>query len=463
MSAAEITAWVGALGIVPWVWSALVALLRVRAAGAEAPLNDGQEKVVLTAMLAPIALGAALLLAPREAVTALAPPLLDLPDFATAPAEAAAASDVEPTIHWAPLIGSALPMLYMAGFARFAAPLAAAHWRLRRWVAEARPHTDLRGVLISDFAPTPIAASRNRVLFPAALAATLTREQISLIVDHERRHHVRGDVAYYALLAWVEALLWFNPFVRNQARNCRFAAELDCDAVVTAAAPEMRRAYAQTLLAVLKHTAGDALPCAPAVFSHRSLGEHRMRIMHIMKRQAEARKRTPWLACAAALALAAPIGAAQMALAQTSGEATPVSSSAPAFTHTPHAGRISSGFGERPDPTTGERRHHDGIDIVGQQGDAIVAPASGRVARVVRDHAGYGNMLEIDHGGGYVVRYAQLSAFDVADGDAVRAGQVIARVGSSGRAATGPHLHLEVWRDGVALDPASVLPLPQAR
>lgn len=319
------------------------------------------------------------------------------------------------------------------------------------------------GLYLSECASTPLAVSGDRVLFPRPLFELLSDEEVRLIVAHERHHHARGDVTGYALLAWLDVLAWFNPFLRAQSVRCRLAAELDCDAAVTAAAPEMRRAYAQTLLVVLKHTAGNALPCAPAVFSHRAIGEHRMRILRIMKRDDQARKRAPWLAYAAALALAAPIGATQLALAQSAGDAaTPVTAAAPAFSQAPLAGRISSGFGERRDPFTGQTGTHLGIDIVAEEGDPIVASANGRVLRVLANDHGYGNMLEVDHGGGYVIRYAQLSAFEVREGDQVSAGQLIARVGSSGRA-TGPHLHLEVWRDGVAVDPALVLTLSSGR
>lgn len=466
MSASVLLADIAALALLPLAWSALVFVVRGAALGSRngAVFSDAHEKSVLAIMLAPIALAAALSFAPQQMTFAAIPPMPELFEFA-APGAAAAAdgsSVAAGGIDWLLAVSLAAIALYLLGVARFAAPLISAHLRLRRWTRTACVHPLAACVYISERAPTPIAAFGKRVLLPRRLFEVLSDEQVRFIVAHERHHHARGDVAYYILLAWLDVLLWFNPFVRAQARNCRLAAELDCDAAVTAASPEMRRAYAETLLLVLKHTAGDALPCAPAVFSHRAIGDHRMRIVEIMKPSADVRKRLPWLAYVAALALAAPLAIGQLALAQSSDGEMPAASAAPVFSHVPVAGRLSSGFGERVHPITGQRALHSGADIAAPEGDPIVAPADGRVRRIVRNHEGYGNFLEIDHGGGYALRYAQVSAFEVDEGEQVRAGQTIARVGSSGRA-TGPHLHLEVWRDGRLQDPAQVLRLPSAQ
>ncbi len=115
-------------------------------------------------------------------------------------------------------------------------------------------------------------------------------------------------------------------------------------------------------------------------------------------------------------------------------------------------------FGPRTDPFNGRPAIHNGVDYVALEGAAIVAPGPGRVIRREQRDGGYGKMLEIDHGGGLVTRYAHLSAFDVSEGQQVTAGQVIARVGHTGRSTPTPHLHFMVLRDGAPIDPASVLP-----
>ncbi|MEZ6024059.1 MAG: M56 family metallopeptidase, partial [Hyphomonadaceae bacterium] len=264
MSAVSLIVAAGALLLAPWLWSGLIAGARRAALGwrAREPAGDRGEKAVLAIMLAPVFLGAALLMAPPALGPASAPPpLLDLIEWSgLAPQEALEARPIG--LDWPLAIALAVWALYGLGVLRFAAPLLAAHVRVGHVLRRATPDAQRANVLLSDLTTTPLAVSRGRIVVPPTLLAALSAEQIDMIVAHERRHHERGDIVYYALLAWLEVAFWFNPFVRGQINTCRLAAELDCDASVTRVAPQMRRTYAQTLLEVLKHTAGSALPCA---------------------------------------------------------------------------------------------------------------------------------------------------------------------------------------------------------
>jgi murein DD-endopeptidase MepM/ murein hydrolase activator NlpD len=115
----------------------------------------------------------------------------------------------------------------------------------------------------------------------------------------------------------------------------------------------------------------------------------------------------------------------------------------------------SSNFGWRLDPFTGQQSFHEGIDFPADVGTTIEAAASGKV--VFADlHPAYGKMIEIDHGNGLVSRYAHCSALLVNEGDFVMRGQIIAKVGTTGRS-TGPHLHFEVRLNGVPQNPARFL------
>ena len=120
-------------------------------------------------------------------------------------------------------------------------------------------------------------------------------------------------------------------------------------------------------------------------------------------------------------------------------------------------GYISSGFGRRADPITRRIAMHSGLDFAAPQGTPIHAVGAGVVTFAGRRGA-YGNMIEISHSGGYKTRYAHAHTFNVKKGDLVRKGEQIATVGSTGRS-TGPHLHLEVYRNGKAIDPARFLAL----
>ena len=117
----------------------------------------------------------------------------------------------------------------------------------------------------------------------------------------------------------------------------------------------------------------------------------------------------------------------------------------------PVQGYISSYFGVRPDPFNGLAAMHTGIDIATAYGTPVHAVAEGMVtfAGVRR---GYGNVVEIDHGNGYMTRYAHNSKLEVHPGQHVQVGEVIAKAGSTGRS-TGPHVHFEVWYDGRVVNP----------
>lgn len=133
---------------------------------------------------------------------------------------------------------------------------------------------------------------------------------------------------------------------------------------------------------------------------------------------------------------------------------TPVMSHA-IVQHLPAEGIVTSVFGTRHHPIVRSARHHDGIDIANAHATIIYATASGRVARITRD-AGYGLMVEIDHGHGWHSRYAHLATTSVQPGDFVFAGAIIGKMGESGLA-TGTHLHFEIRYKNRAVDPTPQL------
>lgn len=116
---------------------------------------------------------------------------------------------------------------------------------------------------------------------------------------------------------------------------------------------------------------------------------------------------------------------------------------------------VTSGFGGRADPFGGGSQFHKGIDFQASVGDPVLAVADG-VVSFAGVRTGYGNTVEIDHGNGMVTRYAHNSRLTHQVGDLVRAGQEIAKAGSTGRS-TGAHVHFEVWQDGVVVNPRKFL------
>lgn len=114
-------------------------------------------------------------------------------------------------------------------------------------------------------------------------------------------------------------------------------------------------------------------------------------------------------------------------------------------------GWISSRYGYRIDPFSGQKEFHGGVDFAGKAGTKILSIAAG-IVTWAGENRGYGKMVEIDHGNGYVTRYAHNQKIMVQVGESIAKGQSIALMGSTGRS-TGPHVHLEVLYRGRSVDP----------
>ncbi|GAX88548.1 M23 family metallopeptidase [Effusibacillus lacus] len=117
---------------------------------------------------------------------------------------------------------------------------------------------------------------------------------------------------------------------------------------------------------------------------------------------------------------------------------------------------VTSGFGYRKDPYNGYYSLHTGIDISGSYGSPVISTAKGVVTHAGWD-GGYGISVTVDHGNGLVTRYGHLSGVSVESGQAVKKGDQVGQMGSTGRS-TGTHLHYEVIKDGVQVSPTQYLP-----
>jgi murein DD-endopeptidase MepM/ murein hydrolase activator NlpD len=124
------------------------------------------------------------------------------------------------------------------------------------------------------------------------------------------------------------------------------------------------------------------------------------------------------------------------------------------FTY-PVRGRLSSPFGWRKDPFTGQRRYHSAIDLAANSGAPVKASADGRVSTVNFNDT-YGNYVILTHSGGFQTMYAHLSKVDVKVGTRVIQGETLGGVGSTGRS-TGPHLHFAVYKNGRAMNPLAYI------
>ncbi|MTG99084.1 MULTISPECIES: M23 family metallopeptidase [Myroides] len=114
--------------------------------------------------------------------------------------------------------------------------------------------------------------------------------------------------------------------------------------------------------------------------------------------------------------------------------------------------RMASGYGYRSDPFTKIKKFHAGMDFSAETGTPVYATGDGKIIRANNELSGYGNLIEVDHGHGYLTRYAHLSRYNARQGQAVKRGDIIGYVGSTGRS-SGPHLHYEVHYLGNVVNP----------
>lgn len=307
------------VGVIPLVWSAGAYALHTRRRAASVG-SMRLETAMLGLMLAPILLGAvALILSPTVPGAPL--PALGFEDIGWIGAPAGASSSVDVAAAIAPPTAAidlltpaslAIVVIYLAGFAWTAARLLSARLKLDRAARRGAAAPQLgEAVRLTDEALPPFASACGAVVLPRALADRMSPEELAFVVRHEQAHLDRGDPCSFLALASVDAVFWFNLFVRRQTARCRLAAELACDAAVVAQAPEHRGDYARVLVAAVKHAAAG--PClAPSIVSTQDAGEHRMRLMRIMTETPAPRSRFARLATIGAALLVVPLGGLQL-------------------------------------------------------------------------------------------------------------------------------------------------------
>ncbi|MEO0611879.1 MAG: peptidoglycan DD-metalloendopeptidase family protein [Pseudomonadota bacterium] len=432
-------------------------------------LTPTAEGLVLAAMVMPMVVGTLICFIPLSDVAILpddlVPALLTV-EMPRAAAEAAMMIP-QPVRLDGTLIICLLWIVYAIGVLRGLLGLVLSHFYLRGLIRKGTDFHTMKGtpypdecvVRITAATVPPLVTRGGAILIPRALLAALEPSAITQIIDHERCHWRRGDPHGFLALALVARLCWFNPFVHHQIARCRLAAELACDADVLARTPRSaRKAYARTLIhaARLLHTVPSRqsvpLETVPCFIPRSAKGDIEMRLNTLMRPNGQKTgpsRRVLAVVCGTLMVGSAGLGAsAQITLADARQDA-----SGPTFTVSPLVGKITSRFGLRHDPFSAEKKHHRGTDIRGETDDPIYAPAAGRVVSATFK-PGYGNLLTLDHGNGFVTRYGQLNSFAVQPGARVAAGTLIARVG-----ATGPHLHLELLIDGEYADPEAHITL----
>lgn len=433
------------VGLVPVLWSLGVFVIQKLAA--PLPKDDFSEKAYLAAMLAAPVLGLVWSLFPAAAPSTPLP----LPEWihgdilaGDTPGVASADGYAVPYLQTALIL---VAVIYFAGLIRHTFTLGRSFLKLFQLERSSRT-SETRDLLITPHRISAFATLSGKIIVSEALYNSLSDVELTLIRQHELCHIVRKDPLWFSLLAGVDCLFWFNPVIRHQTERCRMAAEIACDHAALKAAPEMRGVYARSLVSALKHTAGNALHCVPAAFSKPSKGDYRMRMTEIMRPSGPVSKSARTTLVAGLSLLIIPVGLIQVAIAETSAIASSFQ-----MTFWPIDGKLTSKYGERIHPVTKEPAFHRGVDWGAAKGTPVKVVAAGTVIRAEFDE-GYGNIIDVDHGNDVVTRYSQLDSLGVSTGETVSTGQIIGKVGASGRYATGPHLHFEILQSGAHRDPA---------
>ena len=415
-----------------------------------------------------------------------APPIVSLP--VTLPLPAALdgmgserqASTAAPTLVALPELAVLLAALYLAGVGvallaqlrgalavrrvlRGATPIDHAGWPGPASAAEARQliHTGIALHLTAQ-AVSPFAVSWPRpvIVLPASALERFSDRQLHMVIRHEAAHLLHRDPQRAAWMRLVGAVLWFNPFVRLLAARVQMAAELRCDAWAlqadNAAGHDLACAYVDTLR--MASTGGHAT----TALAQRRVDDHRLRLRYMLggdpDRTLPVSLRVVFVATA--VAIGGLLASTQAALAdpQQRVAATTTAKRAPAlrFSNPVPSARVSSSFRE----TGGNRqRPHNGMDLAARRGTAVLAPADGTVVAATTDYPDgprYGTVVVLDHGQGWQTLYAHLDSFEVKPGQQVKSGERIASIGTTGET-SGPHVHVELLKDGQRIDPQSLM------
>jgi murein DD-endopeptidase MepM/ murein hydrolase activator NlpD len=290
-----------------------------------------------------------------------------------------------------------------------------------------------------------LAGIRQRTIY---LPETISDQRdADIILAHECTHISRGDLITRPFERLVADVFWFSPFAWMMRRELDYWREAACDEQ-TAALTGDNFAYARALANTARVTRPQptqTLPVAAFILPrHETL---KKRLTQLLERDArKPRQRMAIMALAAGLVLA-PLSLAQATSIVTSS----------VFTHPVlmTSSKISAPFGEVYYKWEDAKKWHYGVDLKAKMGTGIYAPAQAKVLWAGKKHD-FGYTVDIMVEDGRKIRFASMSKILVKEGQKLKAGDVIGKIGKSAATATGPHLHLEVYKDGEPVNPEKV-------
>jgi len=312
-----------------------------------------------------------------------------------------------------------------------------------------------------------------RLLLPANIEEQIDNNKLQYIILHELAHLKRKDIAAFWIINLLKIIYWFNPIIWYGLHQMRQDCEISCDALALSYVDQDDcKKYGHTIIHLLQNTTKPLKHIGVAgILGSKSQLKRRIKMITLFN------KNTYKLSILSITILIlmgfvfltnanqetiSPVGLeGEIHKTETDEtnkikvddtEETLIDETSNAMIWPlPDSNKIVSPYGERTHPILNVTKKHTGIDIMGKAGDLIVAAADGKVIYSDFDEA-YGKTVIIDHGKGIVSLYAHCSELLVEKDKEVKTGQEIAKVGTTGLA-TGPHLHFEIRKDGMDVDP----------
>ena len=328
-----------------------------------------------------------------------------------------------------------------------------------------RPVIILPALLVRYLEEKPISRKEGSDMPNGAVASSFgdnITDHISAIIGHEIAHIKHLDDFRIVLQNFIQALYFFHPAVWLTNHYIYITRECLCDSLVLAHDTLSRRRYARGLIASLKSTSWEpdsAIGRAAFGSPHKVV---KLRILNIKKGQ---NMNIPIslkiLLLSLAIFLLPMASQSKQTVTEVRQSSIQTTAEMITFVNPLERGsyKVSSTYGERKHPITGEIYFHRAVDLAAPKGTPVQAAAAGTATVVVADAKQGNNMgkyIEVQHQNGFKTRYTQLSDVAVEEGQMVTRGEKIGEVGSSGLS-TGPHLHFEIWKDGEHVNPADYI------
>lgn len=308
-----------------------------------------------------------------------------------------------------------------------------------------------------DVPPFSYGLLSPKIFISKLLIQKMSIEKLEPIIAHEMAHIKRLDFLWIRIESLVQILFFFNPIVWYVIRKRNQLRELLTDEMVLGQNILHKNNYIKCLLNLSEFNllGSYALRWAPGMSEKKS--QLKQRILFL--RGENQMKKIPIQILISAIILLGwfvlPMTGYQTVDFTVNAEPIEIKAIDAKFQSPLPDNSITSGWGYRKDPLNNKVKLHKGVDMKAKTGTDVLAAGSGVVVKTKRDYeqgVSYGKYIDIQHADGMLTRYAMLSKIIVEEGQNVKAGTIIGKVGSTGRS-TGPHLHFELRKDGEAVNP----------